>query len=282
MVKKKALGRGLKALIGEPQQPYEPSPGNNINIDLIEPNPQQPRENFDELKLAELVASIKSDGVLQPILVRRAGKNFQIIAGERRWRASRLAGLSSIPAIVRDAADPEMLKIALIENLQRQDLNPIEEACAYRDLIEQHDLTQEALAAFVGKDRSTVANMLRLLGLPDAIQSHVSRGTISMGHARALLAIEDQAAQVEVCKRIIAEGLSVRQIEKLVKQGIRPRKKAQPLVDPNVRRLEDELQQALGSKVRIRSQGKRGKIEISFSSPDELEGIIANLLEERL
>ena len=158
---KKALGKGLEALIGEPKQLVrtESSSVGSVGIDRIEPNPHQPREDFDEEKLAELIASIKADGILQPILLRRAGDNYQIIAGERRWRAAREAGLSSIPAIVRDASDPEMLKIALIENLQREDLNPIEEATAYRDLMERHDLTQESLADLVGKNRSTVANM---------------------------------------------------------------------------------------------------------------------------
>ena len=283
-MEKKALGRGLKALIGEPEESvhYEPSSGNYIAIDLIEPNPLQPREVFDEEKLAALVSSIKADGVLQPILVRRVGDKYQIIAGERRWRAARKIGLLSIPATIRDATDTEMLKIALIENLQRQDLNPIEEASAYRALIDLHDLTQETLARYVGKDRSTITNILRLLGLPDPIQAHVSRGTISMGHARALLAVDDSSAQIALCEQIIAEGLSVRQVEKLAKSGIRPRRTPPAhIVDPDIRRVEDELQRALGTKVRIRSTGKRGRLEILFSSPDQLQGIIGRFLEER-
>ena len=207
-MEKKALGKGLKALIGEPKEfiRTEIPPVGSVDIDRIEPNPHQPREDFDEQKLAELIASIKTDGILQPILLRRAGDKYQIIAGERRWRAARKAGLSSIPAIVRDAADPEMLKIALIENLQRQDLNPIEEATAYRDLMEHHSLTQESLADYIGKNRSTIANILRLLGLPKKIQAHVSRGTISPGHARALLALDDPSAQVQLCERIIGQA----------------------------------------------------------------------------
>jgi ParB family chromosome partitioning protein len=272
-MEKKALGRGLKALIGEPEDSvhYEPSSGNYIAIDLIEPNPLQPRETFD----------IKADGVLQPIIVRQVGDKYQIIAGERRWRAARKIGLLSVPATIRDATDTEMLKIALIENLQRQDLNPIEEANAYKTLIDLHDITQETLARYVGKDRSTITNILRLLGLPTQIQAHVSRGTISMGHARALLAVDDSSTQIDLCDQIIAKGLSVRQVEKLVKRGIRPRRTPPAQIDPDIRRVEDELQRALGTKVRIRSTGKRGKLEILFSSPDQLQGIIGRFLEER-
>jgi ParB family chromosome partitioning protein len=284
-VAKKALGKGLKALIGEPQDfvRYEPSSSNHIDIDQIEPNPLQPREDFNDEKLAELASSIKADGVLQPILVRRAGEKFQIIAGERRWRAAQKAGLHSIPATIRKATDEEALKIALIENIQREDLNPIEQAHAYKALIDRHDLTQETLARYIGKNRTTITNTLRLLGLPDEAQAHVSRGTISMGHARALLGLEDSSAQIDLCERIVDEGLSVRQVEKLVKKGVPARKKrSAPVVDPDVRRVEDELQRALGTKVRIRSTGKRGSLVISFSSPDQLEGIIGRFLEERL
>lgn len=283
-MEKKALGKGLKALIGEPEEfpRYEPSSENYIDIDRIQPNPDQPREDFDEERLAQLVSSIKSEGILQPIIVRRTnGDNYQIIAGERRWRAALEAGLMSIPAIVREATDPEMLKIALIENLQRQDLNPIEEANAYRTLIDRHTLTQETLARYVGKDRSTIANILRLLGLPQEIQAAVSRGTLSMGHARALLGFVDSSMQIALSERIVEEGLSVRQVENLVKRAGRPRRPKPVRTDPNVRQLEDDLQRTLGTKVRIRSSGQRGKIEISFSSPDELEGILDRLLEER-
>jgi len=284
-VEKKALGKGLKALIGEPEEfaRYEASSTNHIDIDLIEPNPDQPREDFDERQLAELVSSIKAEGVLQPIIVRKIGDRYQIIAGERRWRAAIKAGLMSIPATIREATGADILKIALIENLLRQDLNPIEEANAYKALIDRHDLTQETVARYVGKDRSTIANTLRLLALPTSIQAHVSRGTLSMGHARALLSVQDPSAQLDLCGRIVDEGLSVRQIERLVKRAARPGKARSPMVvDPDVRRVEEELQRALGAKVRIRSAGKRGKIEIIFSSPDELEGLVARLLDERL
>ena len=288
MVKKKALGKGLNALIPEPEAfaAYDNSAPRSIMLDEIEPNPLQPREDFDEAKLAELVSSIKIHGVLQPIIVRPAGEKYQIIAGERRWRAAQILNIISIPAIIREATDQDMLKLALIENLQRENLNPIEEAHAYITLIEQHDLTQETLAQHLGKDRSTIANTMRLLGLPDDIQAHVSRGTISMGHARALLSLSDQSAQRALCQQIIEEGLSVRQVEKLAKKPsalVKPRAKSMLLQkDPNTRRLEEDLQRALGTKVRIRTTGKRGKIEIDFYSPDEFEAIVGKLLEERL
>lgn len=284
-MEKKALGKGLKALIGEPEEfaRYEATSTNRIDTDLIEPNPDQPREDFDERQLAELVSSIKAEGVLQPIIVRQIGDRYQIIAGERRWRAAVKAGLMSIPATIREAADADILKIALIENLLRQDLNPIEEANAYKSLIDRHDLTQETVARYVGKDRSTIANTLRLLALPSAIQTHVSRGTLSMGHARALLSVQDPSAQLDLCRRVVDEELSVRQVERLAKRAARPRKARSPVtVDPDVRQVEEELQRALGAKVRIRLGGKRGRIEIIFSSPDELEGLVARLLHERL
>ncbi len=287
-MEKKALGKGLKALIGEPEDfvHYDASSSHHLLLDEIEPNPHQPRDGFDEQKMAELVSSIKTNGILQPILVRRTGDKYQIIAGERRWRAAQELKMSTIPAVIRDATDHEMLKLALIENLQREDLNPIEQAHAYTTLIEQHDLTQDALAHHLGKDRSTIANILRLLGLPDEIQAHVSRGTITMGHARALLSVSDPAAQRALCRRILDEGLSVREVERLAKSphhpGSRRSKPLATLKDPNIRRLEEELQRALGTKVRIHTTGKRGKIEIDFYSPAELEQLIGRLLEERL
>jgi ParB family chromosome partitioning protein len=281
MVEKKALGKGLKALIGEPEEfaRYETISWDRLMLDEIEPNPLQPREHFDQEKLAELVSSVKANGVLQPIIVRKAGEKYQIIAGERRWRAAQMADLMSIPAIIRDATDQDMLKIALIENLQRQDLNPIEEANAFKSLIEEFDVTQDVLATFVGKDRSTIANTMRLLALPTNIQEHVSRGTLSMGHARALLSLTDAAAQFNLCQRIIKEDLSVRQVERLVKSRTRPRRpRPVAAADPDVRRVEEDLQRALGPKVRIRSAGKRGKIEIEYYSLNELNALVDKLL----
>ncbi len=283
-MEKKALGKGLKALIGEPEEfaRYEAaSLWQDLLLDEIEPNPLQPREDFDEGKLADLVSSIKANGVLQPIIVRKAGEKYQIIAGERRWRAAHRANIMSIPAIIKDATDQDMLKIALIENLQRQDLNPIEEANAYRSLLEEFSLTQDALASYVGKDRSTIANTIRLLSLPKEIQAHVSRGTLSMGHARALLSLGEPSAQLELCRRAIKEDLSVRQVERLVRSRARTREHKLPKTDPDVRRLEEELQRSLGTKVRIRGVGKRGKIEIEYYSSDELEALIDRLLHSQ-
>ncbi len=280
MMEKKVLGKGLKALIGEPEEfaRYETMSWDRLMLDEIEPNPLQPRENFDEEKLAELVSSIKVNGVLQPIIVRKVGAKYQIIAGERRWRAAQMADLMSIPAIIREATDQEMLKIALIENLQRQDLSPIEEANAYKSLIDEFSLTQDILAHYVGKDRSTIANTLRLLGLPKEIQGLVSRGTLSMGHARALLPLTDPAAQAELANRAIKDGLSVRQVERLVRSRLRPRKAAPTGVDPDVRRVEEDLQRVLGTKVRIRGARKRGKLEIEYYSSDELDALVEKLL----
>jgi ParB family chromosome partitioning protein len=281
-VEKKALGKGLKALIGEPEEfaRYEvSSPWRQIALDEIDPNPRQPRGEFDPEKLEALVASIRSNGVLQPVIVRPAGTRYQLIAGERRWRAAKMANLLSVPAIVRDADDRNMLALALVENLQRQDLNPIEEGQAYKELIEEHGLTQELLGQLVGKDRSTVANMMRLLSLPDEVKLCVSRGTLSMGHARALLGLSEPAAQTELCRRVVREGLSVRQAEGLVKTfgRARPKRNAGP-VDPDVRRLEEDLQRALGTKVRLLRAGKGGKIQIEFYSDDELEALLERLL----
>jgi ParB family chromosome partitioning protein len=281
-VEKKALGKGLKALIGEPEEfaRYESSsPWLQLGIDEIDPNPRQPRGDFDREKLEALVHSIRSNGVLQPIIVRKAGERYQIIAGERRWRAAQMADMLSIPAIVRDADDEHMLTLALIENLQRQDLNPLEEAHAYKTLLEERGLTQELLARAVGKDRSTIANTIRLLSLPEDIQGHVSRGTLSMGHARALLGLSSPEAQLELCRRTLAEGLSVRQVENLVKSYGRKKIARAPAPDPDIRHVEEDLQRALGTRVRLRRTGKRGKIEIEFYSDHELEALVDKLLK---
>lgn len=267
-------------MIGEPEEfaRYETLASDQIMLDEIEPNPRQPRENFDKEKLADLVASVRANGVIQPIIVRKAGAKYQIVAGERRWRAAQIAGMATIPVIIRDTTDEEMLKLALIENLQREDLNPIEEATAYQSLIQEFSLTQDSLAQHIGKDRSTIANTLRLLNLPKQIQDCVSRGTISMGHARALLSVPDAQLQQEISQRIIEEDLSVRQVEKLVKTRTRPRKRSPIVTDPDLRFVEEKLQRSLGTKVRIRRSGKRGKIEIEFYSTDELENLLRRLM----
>ncbi len=282
-MEKKGLGKGLRALIGEPEEfaRYETTEWRRLDLDEIEPNPLQPRQDFDEHRLEELAQSLRANGLLQPIIVRRAGSKYQIIAGERRWRAAMRADMHSIPAIIKDADDADMLKMALIENIQRQDLNPIEEAAAYRALIEEHGLTQEMLGERLGKDRSTIANTMRLLGLPAEVQAEVSRGTLSMGHARALLSLPDASSQSALCTKIIKEGLSVRQVERMVKASAKTKRRAPKVPDPDIRRLEEDLQRALGTRVRIHGTGKRGKIEIEFYSADALEGILAKLLDRR-
>jgi ParB family chromosome partitioning protein len=277
-LKRPALGKGLSALI--PDAP-EPRAGVlEVDIDRLTPNPYQPRLQIDETRLDELTRSIKANGVIQPILVRRADEGYHIIAGERRWRAAQRAGLLRVPVVVREvtAADNEkVLEIALIENIQREDLNAIEEATAYRRLADEFHLTQDAIAAAVGKDRSTVANMVRLLKLPEEVQHEVSSGRLSMGHARALLALDGDSAQRQLGRDIIARGLSVRETEALVKKALEAPQSAerrapapQPQTDANTRQAEETLKLQLGTAVRIVRRGTKGRIEIDFTSEEEL------------
>ena len=276
-VKRPALGKGLSALI--PDAP-EPRAGVlELDIDRLTPNPYQPRLQIDDARLEELTRSIKANGIIQPILVRRADSGYHIIAGERRWRAAQRAGLLRVPVVVRDVAaadDEKVLEIALIENIQREDLNAIEEATAYRRLADEFHLTQDAIAAAVGKDRSTVANMLRLLKLPDELQHEVSSGRLSMGHARALLALDGENAQRQLGRDIIARGLSVRETESLVKKALETPRSAEPRAaapqqtDVHTRQAEDALKLLLGTSVRIVRRGTKGRIEIDFNSEDEL------------
>jgi ParB family chromosome partitioning protein len=270
--KRPALGRGLSALIPDPiaqaprQGPVE------VDLDLLDPNPKQPRLGFDEARLDELAASIKINGVIQPIVVRRAGPRYEIVAGERRWRAAQRAGLLKIPVIIRDVPDEKLLEVALIENVQRENLNPIDEALAYRRLTEELGLTQEQVAAAVGKDRASVANYLRLLKLPDAIQALVASETLSMGHARALLALEDPASIEAAARQVVARGLSVRETESLVRRLARPSTSRTEIAsDVHTRQAEERLRLALGTRVRIVRRGAGGRIEIEFVSEDELQ-----------
>jgi ParB family chromosome partitioning protein len=227
---------------------------------------------FDEARLDELAASIKINGVIQPIVVRRAGPRYEIVAGERRWRAAQRAGLLKIPVIIRDVPDEKLLEVALIENVQRENLNPIDEALAYRRLTEELGLTQEQVAAAVGKDRASVANYLRLLKLPDAIQALVASETLSMGHARALLALEDPASIEAAARQVVARGLSVRETESLVRRLARPSTSRTEIAsDVHTRQAEERLRLALGTRVRIVRRGAGGRIEIEFVSEDELQ-----------
>jgi ParB family chromosome partitioning protein len=273
--KRSALGKGLSALI--PDTP-EPQTGvTELDVDLLRPNEYQPRVRVDDARLEELAQSIRAHGVIQPIVVRRAGETYAIIAGERRWRAAQLAGLRRVPVVVREVQSEsphDLLEMALIENIQREDLNAIEEGVAYRRLADDFAMTQDAIAKAVGKDRSTVANMVRLLKLPDEVQEEVAAGRLSMGHARALLTLTDDAAQRTLARDIIARNLSVRETEGLVKKSVEPASTRtvstpQP-ADVHTRAAEDKLRLQLGTRVRIVRRGKKGRIEIEFASEEEL------------
>jgi ParB family transcriptional regulator, chromosome partitioning protein len=275
--KRSALGKGLSALI--PDAP-EPRAGiTELDIDLLRSNEYQPRQRVDDDHLEELAQSIRAHGVIQPIVVRRVdGGSYEIIAGERRWRAARQAGLRRVPVVVREVeaeSRRDVLEMALIENIQREDLNAIEEGLAYRRLGDEFHLTQDAIAVAVGKDRSTVANMVRLLKLPEEVQQEVAAGRLSMGHARALLALPDQAAQRTLARDIIARSLSVRETEGLVKKEIEPppapaAAKAAPAPDVHTRAAEEKLRLQLGTRVRIVRRGQKGRIEIEFVNEEEL------------
>jgi ParB family transcriptional regulator, chromosome partitioning protein len=275
-MKRSALGKGLSALI--PDAP-EPQAGViEVSVDALRPNQYQPRRGVADARLDELASSIKAHGVIQPIVVRRVDGEYHIIAGERRWRAAQRAGLTRVPVVVREVSDKDphdVLEMALIENIQREDLNAIEEGLAYRRLGEEFGLTQDAIAAAVGKDRSTVANVVRLLKLPDEIQQEVAAGRLSMGHARALLALPDQSSQLTLARDILAHALSVREAESLVKKAQEPAsptapKKAPPAPDVHTRAAEDTLRLRLGTRVRIVRRGQKGRIEIDFVSEEEL------------
>jgi ParB family transcriptional regulator, chromosome partitioning protein len=278
--KRPALGRGLSALI--PDAPAAPERTFDVDIDLIRPNKFQPRTTIDEGRLEDLVRSIRANGVIQPILVRRAGDGYEIIAGERRWRASQRAGLLKIPVVVREIPEDRVLAVALIENIQREDLNPIEEAHAYRRLADEFHLTQEQIADSVGKDRSSIANYVRLLKLPHEVRESVAGGGLSMGHARALAGISDEAALLRLARDVIAKQLSVRETEALIRKAMTPPvDKTEPQTDVHTRAAEEQLRFALGTRVRIVRKGKTGRIEIDFTSEDELQRIYELLTERR-
>ncbi len=283
--KRPALGRGLSALIPEVALP-PPAPADQpreVEVDLLRPNPFQPRAAVDQERLQELARSIRRNGLIQPIVARRVGDRYEIIAGERRWRAAQIAGLPRVPVVLRSVPDEKLLETALIENIQREDLNPIEEATAYRRLVDDFKLTQEQIAEAVGKDRSSVANYLRLLKLPAEIRDEVAAGTLSMGHARALLALADGAAQRRVAREVIARGLSVRETEGLVRRALEPDRasaaRRERQGDPNTRAAEEQLRFALGARVRIVRTGQGGRIEIAFSSEAELHRLFEQLVD---
>ena len=293
-----ALGRGLSALIREPEQKIEegrnavvtappgtahvgPSPSNLVDIDLIEPSPYQPRTRFREETLEELARSLRTSGMIQPLVVRRMGARYQLIAGERRWRAAQRAGIQRVPVVLREARDEEALELSLVENLQREDLNPIEEARGFKRLLDEFGLTQEVVAERTGKDRSTVANAIRLLKLEAPIQQMIEEGRLSAGHGRALLAIEEPRVRREVAQAAARGGVTVRQVERLAARRSRPQSPVveAPSLDANTRAAVEELQRVLGTKVVLRPRTKRkaGQLVIEYYDERQLMGLYDRL-----
>jgi ParB family chromosome partitioning protein len=270
--KRPALGRGLSALIPDAPAPPIADRTLEIDTDLLRPNKFQPRTHVDDERIDDLARSIKSHGIIQPILVRKVDGAYEIVAGERRWRAAQRAGLLKVPVVVRDIPEERLLAVALIENIQREDLNPIEEAVAYRRLADEFHLTQEQIADAVGKDRSSIANYVRLLRLPQEVRANVASNALSMGHARALLALGDDALQLRMSRDVVARQLSVRETEALVKKASTPAApKPVAAVDVHTRAAEEKLRLALGTRTRIVRKGKGGRIEIDFGTEDELQ-----------
>ncbi|QOY85823.1 ParB/RepB/Spo0J family partition protein [Paludibaculum fermentans] len=298
---RKALGKGLSSLlpsnrsttpapapapVAAPPPAPEPASGPlQVEIDLIDANPLQPRTVFQEERLIELSQSIKENGIIQPLVVRKSGARFQLIAGERRLRASKLAGLVKVPVVVQDFADDRLMEITLIENIQREDLNPIEVAHAFERLAREFSLSHEQIAQRTGKERSTITNMLRLLRLPDPVQVLLAEQRLSMGHARALAGLITTSAQIEIANKTISEGLSVRQVEKLVQKAAHPHidkeeeKKEEVRIDPNIKAALQELERTLGTRVRlVQRDENRGRLEIEYYSMDDLTRIYESIV----
>jgi ParB family chromosome partitioning protein len=288
-VKRRALGRGLSALIRETPAPTVPPADRRVPIADIRPNPRQPRRYFDEERIAELAESIQHQGILQPLVVRKLDDGYELIIGERRFRAAQRAGLDRVPVIIKDVSDAESLEMALVENIQREELTPIEEALAYRQLMEEFHLTQEEVANRVGKSRPVVTNLLRVLNLPEEIKDEVDRGHISVGHARALLGLDTPEQQLDLARKVMRQGLSVRETETLVSQNAAPpvaTAAVAALQEPSTPRVtlhihvtavEEDLMRSLGTKVRLLPKKKGGKIEIEYYSNEELEGLVRRL-----
>lgn len=284
---KKGLGRGLSALIPAAEPKAEPrgeSSTLEVAVDRITPSRFQPRRTFDEGKIEELAASIRNQGIIQPLVVRPKGDNFELIAGERRWRAALKAGLTRVPVVVRNADDHEALQLALVENLQREDLNPIEEANGYKRLQEEFQWSQEEMAERVGKSRPAIANSIRLLGLPAEVQQEVSAGNLPAGQARALLGLHTEPLILSACREIIAKGLSTRETEKMVRHLLmgRKRKRPVPLIDPDLKSIVEDLQRSLGTRVRLlpKARSAKGKIEIEYYTLADLERIIQTITRQ--
>ena len=283
MEKRPALGKGLSALIPDVPDVRTGSASTEVDVDQISPNEHQPRHRFEDARLEELAQSIKANGVIQPIVVRRVDDGYRIIAGERRWRAAQRAGLTRVPVVIKEVTagrDAQLLEMALIENIQREDLNPIDEAAAYEKLSSDFRMTQEQIAAAVGKDRSSVANHMRLLKLPQEVRAELASGRLSMGHARALLAMTDENRQRHIAREVIARNLSVRETEAMVKRAGRDEAVSRRMPagsDVHTRAAEEKLRISLGTRVRINRKGKGGRIEIDFGNEDELQRLFEHL-----
>ena len=284
--KKGGLGKGLSALIKDSSQENENAKERKasnevilIDINKIAPNPNQPRKRFDDDKIQELADSIQQHGIIQPITVRSIENGYEIIAGERRWRASRKAGLKEVPCLIENFSEQDNLLVALIENLQREDLNPMEESIAYQHMISSYSFTQDGIAKNVGKSRPYVANILRLQKLPKPIQEMISSGELSAGHARTLLALEDATLQISLAERIVKDGLSVRQVEALIKEKPEEKQEKKPAKSEKAKNslfeeIESDIKNAVGTKVKIKEKNNKGIIQLSFYSRDELERLI--------
>jgi len=288
-MEKRVLGRGLEALIPDKINSSKSRGIDskiqqsiiNIPLDKIKANKYQPREWFDQASLNDLTASIKEKGFIQPVIVRAKQGVYELIAGERRFRAAKKLNLKEVPAIIKDVSDIDSLELSIIENVQREDLNPIDQAKAYHRLLEEFKMTQESIAGTIGKDRATVANLLRLLKLPQKIKAYVSRGTISMGHARAILGVAKETDQMRLCTKIIKSDLSVRDTERYAKKLGSVSKKTIVVKDPNLTAIEEGLRELLGTKVKIVKAKKGGKIEIEFYSDSDLERLLTLLKSKR-
>ena len=278
MLNKKGLGRGLDALLESYEPGRVPASLQEVSVYDIDTNPDQPRKTFDEEKLNELAASIKTHGIVQPLILYRQGDRYTIVAGERRYRAARLAGLKAVPAVITDKEEHELQEVSLIENLQREDLNPVEEAAAIRFLMVQHNLTQEEVSSRIGRSRPAVTNALRLLSLPDSVQDMLKDGTLSAGHGKMLAGLNDPEKAARLAQKTARDGWSVRQPEEAVRLDALPRKKVTKRMDPEVRRTASTLRSKLRAKVSIEGDQEKGKIIISYFSKDDLMNICDAIL----
>ena len=277
---KSGLGKGLESLMGEAN--YEVGAvkaDNTLKIDQIKPNPGQPRKNFDETALNELAESIKNNGILQPLLVRKKGKTYEIVAGERRYQAAKIAGLEEVPVVIREISDQEVLQLALIENLQRSELTPIEEAQGYKQLIEQNGLTQEQLGKVLSKSRSAITNTLRLLDLPNEVQDLIANGKITAGHARAILAVSNEEGRIKLAQKVIDEGLSVRQTETLAPlfSDMKETKRTRTVTPQSYKTAARQLRLTLDANVKVRQVRGKNKIEIEFKDEEDLERLLSSI-----